>query len=120
MSTAPHFVASHEPPSRPRDSALLFLARGMDLLVQEREGAVSIPTGAAFPELATGAHFLGVLDGVDCYAAPLPSDFTAPEGMKVVPARSRMGARTTDHRFPRTNGPRPPRDRPRAASGVGG
>ncbi len=88
MSTAPHFIASHEPPTRPRDSALLFLARGMDLLVQERDGAVSIPTGAAFPELAAGAHFLGTLDGVDCYAACLPPDFSAPEGMKVVPARS--------------------------------
>lgn len=85
---APRFVASHEPPDRPRDGALLFLARGMDLLIQEREDGPAIPTGAAFPELAAGAHFLGALEGQDCYAAPLPEDFAPPPGFKKVLARS--------------------------------
>jgi NAD+ diphosphatase len=90
VSTAPRFVASHEPPARPRDSALLFLARGLDLLVKEPEpgGAPAIPTGAAFPELAAGAHYLGALDGQDCYAAALPDDFTPPAGYKKVLART--------------------------------
>jgi NAD+ diphosphatase len=66
----------------------------MELLIHqepegERDGAVSLPTGADFPELAAGANYLGTLDGrTDCYAAPLPEGFTPPEGMKLVPARS--------------------------------
>ncbi|NMO16474.1 NAD(+) diphosphatase [Pyxidicoccus fallax] len=60
----------------------------MDLLVREQDGTPSIPTGADFPELAAGAHFLGALDGQDCYAAVLPDDLTPPEGFKKVLARS--------------------------------
>jgi NAD+ diphosphatase len=98
VSTVPHFVPSHEPPARPRDSALLFLARGMDVLIQEHEGAVSIPTGADFLELAAEAHYLGALDGQDCYAAVLPEDFTPPDGFKKVPGRS-LYRRLDDVRF---------------------
>lgn len=60
----------------------------MDLLIEEREGAVSIPKGAALPELAAAAHFLGTLDGVDCYTAPYPKGQEPPAGMKLVPART--------------------------------
>lgn len=89
MSPSPSsFLPSHEPPDRPRDGALLFLSRGMELLIVEQEGAIQLPTGSAFPELTPAAHYLGALDGVDCYAAPLPRDFAAPEGMTLVPARS--------------------------------
>ncbi|MCP3098303.1 NAD(+) diphosphatase [Myxococcus sp. K15C18031901] len=89
MSPAPHFAPSHEPPDRPRDGALLFLARGLELLVLERDGAITLPTGAAFPELAAQAHYLGALEGTDCYVAPLPPEgFVPPEGGKLVAART--------------------------------
>ncbi|WP_408888321.1 NAD(+) diphosphatase [Myxococcus faecalis] len=88
MSPTPIFLPSHEPPARPRDTALLFLARGMELLISERDGAIVLPTGAAFPDVVPAAHYLGTLDGVDCYTAPLPRDFTPPEGTTLVPARA--------------------------------
>ncbi|MDY7226018.1 NAD(+) diphosphatase [Hyalangium rubrum] len=86
--SSPRFVPGHEPPARGREGALLFAAHGMDLLVQEREGTVGIPTGASLPSLAEGAHFLGTLDGVDCYTAPYPKGQEPPEGMKLVQART--------------------------------
>ncbi|HYO58294.1 NAD(+) diphosphatase [Archangium sp.] len=84
----PRFVPAHEAPTRPRDTALLFAARGLDLLVAEREGAMHIPTGAELPALAAEAHFLGTLGDVDCYAAALPKDTAPPAGMKLVPGRN--------------------------------
>ncbi|WIG94536.1 NAD(+) diphosphatase [Myxococcus sp. SDU36] len=98
MSSAPLFVPDHTPPDRPREGALLFLARGMDVLVQEHADGIAIPTGAAFPELAAAAHYLGALDGVDCYAAGFAKDFAPPDGYKVVAARS-LFKRVDDARF---------------------
>ncbi|QDF02049.1 NAD(+) diphosphatase [Myxococcus xanthus] len=98
MSSAPLFVPDHTPPDRPREGALLFLARGMDVLVHEHADGVAIPTGAAFPELAAAAHYLGALDGVDCYAAGFTQDFVPPEGYKAVAARS-LFKRVDDARF---------------------
>ncbi len=84
----PRFVPGHDAPARPRDTALLFAARGLELLVAEREGSVHIPTGAELPALAAEAHFLGTLEGdVDCYAVALPPGTEPPTGMKLVPAR---------------------------------
>ncbi|HSP79608.1 MAG TPA: NAD(+) diphosphatase [Myxococcaceae bacterium] len=84
----PRFVPGHQAPARPRDTALLFVARGMELLIAERDGAVHLPTGAELPSLAEGAHFLGLLEGVDCYAAALPGEEEPPAGFQLVPARS--------------------------------
>ncbi|WNG33005.1 NAD(+) diphosphatase [Archangium violaceum] len=83
----PRFIPGHDAPTRSRDTALLFAARGLDLLIVERDGAVHIPTGAELPALAAEAHFLGELDGVDCYAVALSKDTEPPAGMKLVPAR---------------------------------
>ncbi|XXF78647.1 NAD(+) diphosphatase [Myxococcaceae bacterium GXIMD 01537] len=84
----PTFLPGHEPPARGREAAHLFVARGMDLLVHEREGGPLLPTGADLPALAADAHFLGTLGAVDCYAAAAPRDLVAPSGMRWVPARS--------------------------------
>lgn len=83
----PRFVPGHELPAREREGALLFAAQGLELLVEEREGAVSIPTGAALPALIQDAHFIGTLDGRDCYATPYPKGQEPPAGMKLVTAR---------------------------------
>jgi NAD+ diphosphatase len=84
----PRFVPGHEPPSRGRESALIFAFHGMDLLIEERDGTAVIPTGAALPTLAEGAHFIGTWEGVDCYSAPYPKDQAPPEGMRLVHTRS--------------------------------
>jgi NAD+ diphosphatase len=83
----PRFLPGHDAPERPRDSALLFVARGLELLVAEREGAIHVPTGAELPALAAEALFLGTLDGVDCYAVALPQGTEPPAGLKLVSAR---------------------------------
>ncbi|RKG94281.1 NAD(+) diphosphatase [Corallococcus sp. CA053C] len=88
MSPSKRFQPGYDPPARSRDTALLFAARGMDLLVSESEGQLTLPRASALPELAASAHFLGVLDDTDCYSVPLSGDFAPPEGMKTVPARS--------------------------------
>ncbi len=84
----PRFLPGHEPPPRGREDALLFAFHGMDLLIEERDGTAVIPKGAALPTLAAGAHFIGTLEGVDCYSAPYPKDQEPPAGMKLVNARS--------------------------------
>ncbi|ADO75647.1 NAD(+) diphosphatase [Stigmatella aurantiaca] len=81
------FIPGHVPPSRSRDEALIFAAQGLELLIAERDGTVSIPSGAALPALAGGAHFLGTLDGQDCYAVAYPKGQEPPAGMKLVTAR---------------------------------
>ncbi|RJS20235.1 NAD(+) diphosphatase [Corallococcus sp. H22C18031201] len=99
MSLPSHFEPGHEPPHRPRDGALFFLARGLDLVIEERDGAVVIPTGASFPTLMADAHFLGVLDATtDCYAASLPPDHPLPAPLKVVAART-LFKRVDEARF---------------------
>jgi NAD+ diphosphatase len=85
------FVPDHDPPARPREHALLFAARGLDLLVAERDGALHVPRGADLPDLVPEALYLGMLDHVDCYAAPWPRDAPAPAGMALLPARSLYG-----------------------------
>lgn len=85
----PRFAPSHQPPARSRESALLFVARGLELLVADREeGPVHMPTGGELPALAEGAHFLGTLDGVDCYAAALPEGQQPPTGYRLLSARA--------------------------------
>ncbi|WP_224249207.1 NAD(+) diphosphatase [Hyalangium gracile] len=83
----PRFIPGHEPPARGREQALLFAAHGLELLVEERDGALCFPKGAVLPELAQAGHFLGTLDGVDCYAAPYPKGQEPPPGLKLMGAR---------------------------------
>lgn len=83
----PRFIPGHDAPAHGRDTALLFAARGLELLVLEREGTDIIPTGAQLPALAAEAHYLGTLEGRDCYAVAWPKDDPPPAGMKLVPAR---------------------------------
>ncbi|WNG13904.1 NAD(+) diphosphatase [Cystobacter fuscus] len=86
----PRFVPGFDAPDRPRDSALLFAARGFDLLVTEGEGEGNalLPTVGRVSSLATQTLFLGTLDGVDCYVTALPKDTEAPAGMKFIPGRA--------------------------------
>lgn len=57
-------------------------------MADRKEGPVHIPQGRELPTLAEGAHYLGALDGVDCYAAPLPPGQEPPPGYRLLPARA--------------------------------
>jgi NAD+ diphosphatase len=83
----PRFVPGHVPPPRAREASLLFATRGLELLVAERGGTLAIPSGAEFPTLLEEAHFLGTLEGRDCYAVAYPKEQPPPPGMKWVSAR---------------------------------
>ena len=83
----PRYVPGYDAPERPRGPALLFAARGFELLVTEGEGKALLPTGERLPELAAQAQYLGTLDGQDCYVAALTKDAPAPEGLRFVNAR---------------------------------
>ncbi len=86
--STPRFVPGHEPPPRGREDAFLFAAQGLELLIEEREGTILIPKGTMLPSLTADAHFIGVLDGVDCYAAPWPKGQEPPPGLTLVTART--------------------------------
>lgn len=85
--SAPRFIPGHEPPARGREDSYVFAAQGLELLVEEREGVLAIPKGAVLPELAQAGHFIGTLDGVDCYAAAYPKGKEPPAGMQLMAAR---------------------------------
>ncbi|MET0406093.1 MAG: NAD(+) diphosphatase [Cystobacter sp.] len=82
------FVPGFDAPERPRERALLFAARGFELLITDGEGTALIPTVAQLPTLAAPALFLGTLEDVDCYVTSVPKDAEPPPGMKFVTARN--------------------------------
>lgn len=70
---------------------LLFVARGLELLVTGANEARRIPTVAEAGPLADGLHFLGHLDGRACYAASALENVEHLNGYGWVPARSLFG-----------------------------
>jgi NAD+ diphosphatase len=85
------FVPGVELPSALAPSSLLFVARGLEVLVVRAMDRVRIPTleeGAAF---ADSMHFLGMLDEVACLAAPLREDMPLPESWELANARGLFG-----------------------------
>jgi len=69
----PLFVPGHHPPSlAPGAPARLVLAQGMEVVVEQREGAApSLPAFELLAPLADGGlHFLGSLGDEACFAAP--------------------------------------------------
>jgi NAD+ diphosphatase len=84
------FVPGFDAPDRPRDRALLFAARGLDLLVTEgeAEGTALLPTVGQLPSLAPQPLFLGTLGDVDCYVTSVPKDTAPPSGMTFLSGRS--------------------------------
>lgn len=82
-------------PQTPATDALLFLARGLELVVEAGEGTHRLPSLAERREWADGLHFLGRLGGRECYAAPLREEGLG-AGMQLVPARSLFDVVDTD------------------------
>ena len=90
----PLFVPGHQPPSLPPAApARLLLAQGMDLVVEQQEGAApALPAFEQLAPLADGApHFLGSLGEQPCFAAPLRPGAALPAPLRLAPARSLYG-----------------------------
>ncbi|MCI0573296.1 MAG: NAD(+) diphosphatase [Myxococcaceae bacterium] len=87
----PRFVPGLVAPAIPAPGAHVLLVQGLDVLVEERDGAVLLPSLADLAPLAEGLHLLGTLDGRECYAAALARSAEPPSGMRLVPARSLHG-----------------------------
>lgn len=82
------FVPGVVGPDRVADTGLLFIGRGLDLLL----AGGRVPTVAEARELADTLHFLGTVDDLECYAAALRDEATLPAGFELAPARSLFGA----------------------------
>lgn len=88
------FVPGLRPPDEPPSAAAWFAFRGDRLLVR------SLPEGAAlldYDELAAlgldfdNGHYLGRLDGLDCYALSLDEDVAVPNGASFEGLRALFG-----------------------------
>jgi NAD+ diphosphatase len=89
--TSPRFVPGHTAPATRGAHARAYLVQGLDVLVSEQEGGISLPPLATVAPLADGLHFLGTLDGEECYAAAAAPGAGLPAGTRFVPARSLHG-----------------------------
>ncbi len=73
----------HAPTAPSPRASLCFAVRGRDLLVAEGAGAPRVPSLGEVEPLGLGSGLLhvGVFDGVECVAVPLPDETEAPGGM---------------------------------------
>jgi NAD+ diphosphatase len=86
------FTPSIQPPETTPMDAILFIARGFDLLV--KDSAFTFPTAGDFSEdilSAYPAEYLGEFDGSPCYCLTIPDSMTAPEGMFFKNLRELLG-----------------------------
>lgn len=85
------FLSGLEPDSSSEGPALYFAFRRRELLVGRRD---PLPSGRALDVLglpAEGAHYLGELEGVPCWAVDLPPDAAAPPDMEFRDLRALFG-----------------------------
>jgi NAD+ diphosphatase len=85
------FIPGVELPSPLMPSSLLFVARGLDLLVARAVDQVRIPTLEEGEAYAEALHFLGTLDQVPCVAASLREGVSLPDGFELTAARGLFG-----------------------------
>ena len=88
------FTSSPSAPAAPVAQAHWFVYRGIQLLVREGEGP-PLPSREELAavlggELEAGAHFLGTLDELPCFALPLPEG-PVPGGFETRPLRPLFG-----------------------------
>lgn len=91
-SPAPRFVPAivHEGPPAP--DSLLFVARGLDVVVRREGERMVVPALEAVASLGDGPpHFLGTLDGKACFAVGVRRDLTVEAPYELVPARNLYG-----------------------------
>ncbi len=86
----PDFEPGVEPPASPSPDARLFLARGMDVFIEERDGQLRIPALADTERFADGVHFIGRRGDTGYYAASVREDVSVEE-LTELPARNLFG-----------------------------
>jgi NAD+ diphosphatase len=90
MHTPAEFAPSHVAPAVVPGAALAFAFADSKLLVCGDEHAPAVPLVEALERagIAGERHYLGRLDGVDCYAITLPDNTPAPAGCRLAGLRS--------------------------------
>ena len=94
MQAEPTFVATSRNEELAGRRALWFLVRDFHPLVRFADGAAKIPLiDARDPLIPTDRphHCIGHLDGVPCFTAELPVDFSPPPGMEFINLRPLHG-----------------------------
>jgi NAD+ diphosphatase len=89
------FEPAVAPPSPPSPDALWFVVARDGVLVRRVDDRLEIPCVSEPASLglpAADAHFLGRLDGTDCFGAPAPEGFAPPEGHAFKGLRSLFAA----------------------------
>ncbi|WP_205833033.1 NAD(+) diphosphatase [Azohydromonas caseinilytica] len=82
------FTPAHHPPGQPSALGWHFAFVGKELLLPDDGSETpALPPGPGFGALAASRHYLGRLDGLDCWAASLPD---VPAGWRAVPLRAAM------------------------------
>jgi NAD+ diphosphatase len=90
MHTPAEFAPSHLAPAAVPGTALAFAFAELRLLVCGEEYAPTVPLIEQLERagIAGERHYLGRLDGVDCYAITLPDGTPAPAGCRLAGLRS--------------------------------
>lgn len=90
MHTPATFTPSHVQPAIVADTSLAFAFSGTKLLVagDEQKPVVPLARELARAGVDGARHYLGRLDGVDCFAVLLPDEMAAPPGYLLAGLRS--------------------------------
>jgi NAD+ diphosphatase len=94
MDVSGRFISGIVPPAERKGPAWWFAFQGPKLLVYQGSGSVSIPCFFDFAELgltALSQHYLGHLNGRDCYAVELAEGIPPPPGMALEGLRQIYG-----------------------------
>jgi NAD+ diphosphatase len=99
VDVARAFVPGIEPPRPPSPDSFCLAVRASEILVSANgDGLIRRAELACVPADAAAAHYLGELDGVDCWAVALPDDVDLPEGASLSGLRQLL-ARADDELF---------------------
>jgi len=94
MEEDKRFISGIVPPSERKGLAWWFAFQGSKLLIYQESDSVNIPCLVDFSELGLAApsqHYLGHLDGRDCYAVELAEGIAPPQGMTLEGLRQVYG-----------------------------
>ena len=89
MHTPTGFIASHVVPSSLASTNMAFAFSGSKLMIGGSEASPVIPTRDDLDRANVSGirHYLGRLEGADCYAVVLPDEFEPPPGFALVGLR---------------------------------
>lgn len=95
------FEPAARPPERPTARRLLIVYRERDLLVHSIGSEATLPSVSAGHELGLaldGEHYLGLLNGIDCFTSHVPAEVEPPPEHEFVGLRA-LWSRLPEHEF---------------------